>query len=120
MRDPTRGGVATTLNEIAESAGLGIAIDEESIPVTQKIKAASELLGIDPLYVANEGKALLVVQSAQAKNILRALQAHPYGRYARIIGEVVKEPKARVILRTAFNTERILDMLTSEPLPRIC
>jgi len=120
MRDPTRGGVATTLNEIAESSGLGIIINEKDIPLSQKIKAASELLGIDPLYVANEGKALLIVAQAQAENIVAVLRKHPYGRNARVIGEVAKAPRERVILRTAYKTERILDMLTSEPLPRIC
>ncbi|MDO8661678.1 MAG: hydrogenase expression/formation protein HypE [Candidatus Omnitrophota bacterium] len=120
MRDPTRGGIATTLNEIAEASNLGIFIDEKNIPVSKKIKAVSELLGIDSLYVANEGKALLVVVPEEADKVIRLLRRHPLGKNAEIIGTVVKKPAGRVILRTVFNTERILDMLTSEPLPRIC
>jgi len=120
MRDPTRGGVATTLNEVAEASGLGLIINEKSIPISEKVRVASELLGIDPLYIANEGKALLVVSAKEAGGIVSLLKRHTLGRNAKIIGEVVKGPKARLLLRTAFNTERILDMLTSEPLPRIC
>ncbi len=120
MRDPTRGGVATTLNEIAENSGLGIIIDEESIPVSGKVKAACELLGIDPLYIANEGIALLVVKRKSAVKILKLLRKHPLGRSAQIIGKIVKEPKGRVIMSTSLGTRRIVDMLTSEPLPRIC
>lgn len=120
MRDPTRGGLATTLNEAAEASGLGIIIEEKALPISKKIKAASELLGIDPLYVANEGKALLVVSPQEADKVVSLLQKHPLARNAKIIGSVVKKPAGRVILRTLFNTERILDMLTSEPLPRIC
>ncbi|MDD2679977.1 MAG: hydrogenase expression/formation protein HypE [Candidatus Omnitrophica bacterium] len=120
MRDPTRGGLATTLNEIAEGSGLGIVIEEKNIPLSGKVKAACELLGIDPLYVANEGKAVLVVKAEEAAKIIRFLHKHPLGRNAKIIGTLVKRPRARLLLRTIFNTERILDMLTSEPLPRIC
>jgi len=120
MRDPTRGGVATALNEIAEATGQGIIIQEKNIPVSSKIRVACELLGIDPLYVANEGRAILVVANKSADKILPLLKKHPLGRKARVMGEVVKEPKSRVLLQTIFNTHRILDMLTSEPLPRIC
>jgi hydrogenase expression/formation protein HypE len=120
MRDPTRGGVATTLNEIAEESGLGIIINEKDIPMSEKIKVASELLGIDPLYIANEGKALLVVKAEEAMAINNLLRRHPKGRNSKIIGEVAKQPRSRVVLRTLINTERIIDMLTSEPLPRIC
>lgn len=120
MRDPTRGGIATTLNEIAESAGLGIVIDEESIPLSSKVKAACELLGIDPLYVANEGIAVLAVKKDAAGKALDLLKKHPLGRNARVIASAVKEPKGRVILNTALGTRRIVDMLTSDPLPRIC
>lgn len=120
MRDPTRGGVATTLNEITQGANLGIIIEEKCIPVSEKVRVASELLGIDPLYVANEGKALLVVSAKEAIRVIGFLHRHRLGRNAKIIGRVVREPKKRLILRTAFNTERVLDMLTSEPLPRIC
>lgn len=120
MRDPTRGGVATTLNEIAEGSRFGIAIEEENIPISTKVRAASELLGIDPFYIGNEGIAILVVNPDNAKEILRLLKKHPLGKNAQIIGEVVKKPKGRVILNTAIGSQRIVDMLTSEPLPRIC
>jgi len=120
MRDPTRGGVATTLNEVAEASGLGVIIEEKKIPVSTKVKTACELLGIDPLYVANEGRAILIVKPGDAKNVLGSLKKHPLGRNAQEIGEVVREPKGRVILNTILGTQRIVDMLTSEPLPRIC
>jgi len=120
MRDPTRGGVATTLNEVAEAAGLGIFIDEKNIPVSEKVRTACELLGLDPLYIANEGKALIVVRKGSEKKVLALLKKHSLGRKANIIGEMSSKQKGRVILRTALGTERIIDMLTSEPLPRIC
>ncbi len=120
MRDPTRGGVATTLNEIVENSGLGIVIDEQDIPLSGKVRAACELLGIDPLYIANEGKAVLVVKKDGVKKVLNLLRKHLLGRDAQIIGTVVKRPKGRVILNTILGTQRIVDMLTSEPLPRIC
>jgi len=120
MRDPTRGGVATTLNEIAENSGLGIIIDEKEIPISVKAKAACELLGIDPLYIANEGVAILVVKKSSAKKVVNLLRRHPLGKDAEIIGRIVRHPKARVILNTVLGTQRIVDMLTSEPLPRIC
>ncbi len=120
MRDPTRGGVATTLNEIAENSGLGVIIDELNIPLSGKVKAACELLGMDPLYIANEGRAILVVKKAGAERVLNLLRKDPLGRNAQIIGRVVNKPKGRVILNTVLGTQRIVDMLTSEPLPRIC
>jgi hydrogenase expression/formation protein HypE len=120
MRDPTRGGVATTLNEVAEAANLGIFIDEKNIPVSSKVRAASELLGIDPLYVANEGRAILIVRKGSEKKVLSLLKKHPLGRNAKIIGEVRVEQKGRVVLNTFLGTSRIIDMLTGEPLPRIC
>lgn len=120
MRDPTRGGLATTLNEIAEQSGLGIIIEEKNIPISKKVEVASELLGIDPLYVACEGRAILVVKENSTKKILDLLRRHPLGCKAKEIGTVVKENPARVILNTVVGTQRIVDMLTSEPLPRIC
>jgi hydrogenase expression/formation protein HypE len=120
MRDPTRGGVATTLNEVVEACGLGIIIDEKHIPVSSKVRVACELLGIDPLYVACEGRAMLIVENKNANKVLSLLKKHRLGRNAKIIGEVVKEPRKRLILNTILGTQRIVDMLTSEPLPRIC
>lgn len=120
MRDPTRGGVATTLNEIARGRNLGIIINEKEIPISSKVKAASELLGIDPLYIANEGIAILVAAKDSANKVLSLLKKHPLGRNSRIIGVVEKEPKRCVVLNTAVGTQRIVEMLTSEPLPRIC
>jgi hydrogenase expression/formation protein HypE len=120
MRDPTRGGVATTLNEFAQESGCGIVIDERALPIAPRVRGACELLGIDPLYVANEGKALIVVARPDAEKVARQLRCHALGRRARIIGEVVKSPKGRVILTTSSGTSRIVDMLESDPLPRIC
>jgi len=120
MRDPTRGGVATTLNEITQNSRLGIVINEKNIPVSSKVRAASELLGIDPLYVACEGRAIIITEDRGAKKVLALLKKHPLGRRAQIIGEVTKKLQGRVVLKTILGTERIIDMLTSEPLPRIC
>lgn len=120
MRDPTRGGLATTLNEITEAIGLGVVIEENNIPITNKVRAAGELLGIDPLYVANEGVALIIVKKSGSKQTLRLLKKHPLGKNAREIGSVVKSHLGRVILNTVSGAQRIVDMLTSEPLPRIC
>ena len=120
MRDPTRGGLATTLNEIAQSTQLGVIIQGQSIPIDNKVRAIGELLGIDPLYIANEGKAVIVADSKSADTIVKLLKQQRLGRYAGIIGKVVANPKGMVILKTTVGTERILDMLSSEPLPRIC
>lgn len=120
MRDPTRGGLATTLNEIAEASKSGIIIEERNIPISQKVRAASELLGIDPLYVANEGIAVMIVAAHAAEKVLCLLKRHPLGKNSRIIASVTREPRGRVILKTILGTERIVDMLVSDPLPRIC
>ncbi len=120
MRDPTRGGVATTLNEITQNSRLGIVINEKNIPVSSKVRAASELLGVDPLYVACEGRAVIITEDRSARKVLTLLKKHPLGRRAQIIGEVTKKLQGRVVLKTILGTERIIDMLTSEPLPRIC
>jgi hydrogenase expression/formation protein HypE len=120
MRDPTRGGLATTLNEMAEFSRLGIIIEEKNIPISTKVKAACELLGIDPLYVANEGIAVLVVRPDGAKKVSNLLKRHPLGKNTKIIGAIVKENPGQVVLNTILGTQRIVDMLTSEPLPRIC
>jgi len=120
MRDPTRGGLATTLNEISQASGKGFIIHEKNIPISSKVKAACELLGIDPLYVACEGRAVIIVDDKNAGKILSLLKKNPLGRNARIIGEVIKEPRGKVILETVIGSERIIDMLTGDALPRIC
>lgn len=120
MRDPTRGGLATTLNEITQSTGCAISLEEKNIPVSAPVKSACEILGLDPLYIANEGKALLIVASKMAQKILRQIKKHPLGKNSRIIGEVEKSPRGKVYLKTASGGKRIVDMLTSDALPRIC
>ena len=120
MRDPTRGGLATTLNEIAESSRLGIIIEEKNIPISMKPRAACELLGIDPLYIGNEGIAVLVVRPDGVKKVLNLLRRHPLGINTKEIGVIIKEHSGKVVLNTILGTQRIVDMLTSEPLPRIC
>ncbi len=120
LRDPTRGGVATTLNEFAADAQVGIKLDEEAIPVRAPVRGACEVLGIDPLYVANEGKLVAVVPGDEAEAALAALRAHPLGQEAVRIGEVVAEHPGLVALRTGLGAERIVDMPVGEQLPRIC
>jgi hydrogenase expression/formation protein HypE len=120
LRDATRGGVATILNEVATSAGVGVQVNEDAIPVSPVVRGASELLGIDPMYVACEGRLVAVVAPDQAAVALAALRAHPLGAQAAIIGEVTAEPPGAVLLRTAFGGTRIVDLLVGDPLPRIC
>jgi hydrogenase expression/formation protein HypE len=120
LRDPTRGGLATSLNEIALQSKVGIKIFEESIPVKPAVAAACEMLGFDPLYVANEGKLIAIVGGKHAERLLTTMQSHPLGVDAAIIGEVTDSPGDHVILKTAFGTTRIIDMLSGEMLPRIC
>ena len=120
MRDPTRGGIATTLKELATSSAVGIEIDEKKIPVRQSVTGACEILGLDPLYVANEGKLLAVVAPQAADTILEAMRAHPLGRDADIIGEIVADHPRRVLLKTGIGGRRIVDTLFGEQLPRIC
>jgi hydrogenase expression/formation protein HypE len=120
MRDPTRGGLAATLNEIAQQAGVGIRLNEAAIPVAAAVTAACELLGLDPLYVANEGKLVALVAPRSAPAVLAAMRAHPLGREAADIGEVVADEHRFVQMRTAFGGERIVDWLAGEQLPRIC
>jgi hydrogenase expression/formation protein HypE len=120
LRDPTRGGVATTLNEIAVQSNVGIMLDEAKIPVRQAVASVCEMLGFDPLYIANEGKLLAIVPQNKADKILEAMHRTKYGEGAVIIGEIVKQPEKRVLLRTAFGTTRIVDVLLGELLPRIC
>jgi hydrogenase expression/formation protein HypE len=120
MRDATRGGVATILNEIASAAGVGVLVTEDDIPVRPVVRGASELLGIDPMYVACEGRLVAVVDSASADQALAALRAHPQGAEAAVIGQVTAEPPGIVQLKTAFGGTRIVDLLVGDPLPRIC
>jgi len=120
MRDPTRGGVGTVANELAHDTDLGIVLDESALPIAPAVGGACDLLGIDPLYVANEGKLLAVVAAEEADAALAAMQAHPLGTGAARIGEVVADPAGIVVLRTTFGGTRIVDMLVGDPLPRIC
>jgi hydrogenase expression/formation protein HypE len=120
MRDPTRGGLATTLNEIAQQSGVGMRLQESAIPVQASVRAACEFLGLDPLYIANEGKLVAICPAAEAAAALAALQAHPLGQQAAIIGEVVNDAHQFVRVQTDFGGERLLDWLSGEMLPRIC
>ncbi|MCX7984451.1 MAG: hydrogenase expression/formation protein HypE [Bacteroidetes bacterium] len=120
LRDPTRGGLASALNEIAEAANVGIEIDESSIPIREEVRSACEILGLDPLYVANEGKLLAFVPPSIAHKILAIMRSHPLGYNATIIGRVVEKHPCTVVLRTNFGTTRVVDMISGEQLPRIC
>ncbi len=120
MRDPTRGGLASTLNEWAQAAGVGITVEQTSIPVREEVRAACELLGLDPLYAANEGKVVAGVSPEYTDGALAALRAHPFGRAAAIIGEVTTAHAGRVVMRTPLGAHRLLDMLSGDQLPRIC
>lgn len=120
LRDPTRGGVGTVCNELAQASGLGIVLDELKLPIRPVVNGACEMLGIDPLYVANEGKYLAVLAPDEAEAALAAMHAHPLGADAAVIGEVTDKIGATVALRTGFGGTRIVDMLVGDPLPRIC
>lgn len=120
MRDATRGGVGTVCNELAQAAGIAVVLDEQALPIQPQVLGACDLLGIDPLYVANEGKFVAIVPADEAGAAVTALQAHESGGRAAVIGEVMAEPEGIVALRTAFGGSRIVDMLVGDPLPRIC
>lgn len=120
LRDPTRGGLATTLNELAAQSGVGIEIDEALVPVHEPVRAASELLGLDPLYVANEGKLVAIVEGRDASRVLGVMRSQRYAEEAAVIGRVVADHPARVVLHSLLGTRRLLDMLAGEQLPRIC
>lgn len=120
LRDPTRGGLATTLNEIARQSGVAIEIEERAIPLHPAVQSACEMLGFDPLYVANEGKLVACVAPEAAEIVLAAMRAHPYGRQAAAIGRVKEGPAGQVTLKTPIGGTRLLDMLAGEMLPRIC
>ncbi len=120
LRDPTRGGLATSLNEIAQQSQVGICIHEDVIPVRPEVKGACELLGIDPLYLANEGKLIACVAAADAEKLIDTMHKNPYGRDACIIGKVISDHPGKVSMKTIIGGNRIVDMLVGEPLPRIC
>lgn len=120
LRDATRGGIATVLNEFAAASNVGIRIEEALIPQRAEVRGMCEILGLDPLYLANEGKMLVVVPQQHAQTVLAAMRSHEKGSNAAIIGEVISQPEKTVILQTVFGGERIVDMLVGEQLPRIC
>lgn len=120
LRDPTRGGVASALNEIATAARVGIRLNEAAIPLNDAVRGACEILGLDPLYVANEGKFIAIVAREVAEQVLATMRAHPLGARAAIIGEVVAEHPGKVYLRSRIGGMRVVDMLSGEQLPRIC
>jgi hydrogenase expression/formation protein HypE len=120
LRDPTRGGLATTLNELASQSGVGIQIFQDRIPVKDAVRGMCEILGFDPLYIANEGKMVIIAAAEDADRILDALKKNRYGKDAAVIGEVTSQHKGRVILKTGLGASRILDMPAGDLLPRIC
>lgn len=120
LRDPTRGGLATTLKEIATDSGYCVLIEEDLIPVPPGVRGACELLGLDPLYIANEGILSAIVSSDAAESVLKTMKKHPLGKESRIIGEVQKSPTGMVLLKTAIGGTRIIEMLSGDQLPRIC
>ncbi|MBL8497646.1 hydrogenase expression/formation protein HypE [Nitrosomonas sp. JL21] len=120
LRDPTRGGIATTLNEIAQQSSIGMMIHEDRLPIRQEVNAACEFLGLDPLYIANEGKLVAICAAGDAENLLNVMRAHPLGRNAAIIGEVIEDAHCFVQMQTSFGGNRVVDWLSGEQLPRIC
>ena len=120
LRDPTRGGITSALSEIAQTAKVGMLLDEAQIPISEEVKGACEILGLDPLYVANEGKLLAILPAANADGVLAAMRAHPLGQEAAIIGEVTADHPGYVLMKTRIGGTRVVDMLSGEQLPRIC
>jgi hydrogenase expression/formation protein HypE len=120
MRDPTRGGVATSLNELARDSGLGIVLYEEAVPLRREVRGACEILGLDPLHIANEGQFLAIVAERDADRALAAVRAVAGGEGATLIGEVRAEPARQVLGISAYGGTRVIDMLVGDPLPRIC
>jgi hydrogenase expression/formation protein HypE len=120
LRDPTRGGLSSSLNEIASRSHVGIELEENSIPIREEVQGACEMLGLDPLYVANEGKLVAIVEPNAAERILEAMHQHPLGLNARMIGTVTRSHPTMVSLRTRLGTSRIVDLLAGDQLPRIC
>lgn len=120
LRDPTRGGIASTLNEIATRSGVGVMLQEEDIPVRETVRGACEMLGLDPLYVANEGKLIAVVSAEAAPSVLRRMRSHPLGGESREIGQIIEAPSGMVLMKTSVGGTRVVDTLFGEQLPRIC
>ena len=120
LRDPTRGGVTSATAEIAQSAGVGIVLHEAALPISEEVKGACEILGLDPLYVANEGKLIAIVPAAAAAAALAAMQSHSLGKEAAVIGEVTAEHPGFVVMRTRVGGTRVVDMISGEQIPRIC
>ena len=120
LRDPTRGGITSALTEIAQAAKVGMLLNEDAIPISEEVKGACEILGLDPLYVANEGKLLAITAASMADRVLAAMQSHPLGREAAIIGEVTDDHPGFVMMKTRVGGKRVVDMLSGEQLPRIC
>jgi hydrogenase expression/formation protein HypE len=120
MRDPTRGGLAATVCDIAKTSSVGIRLHESALPVSPAVRGACDLLGLDPLTIANEGKVVVFCRGQDAERVLAAMKEHPLGKDARQIGEVTEKPKGMALLRTMIGGERIIDMPTGEDLPRIC
>jgi hydrogenase expression/formation protein HypE len=120
LRDPTRGGLATTLNEIARRSHVGIVLDEKRIPIREDVKGACEILGTDPLYVANEGKLIAIVGGSDGTKVVERMRGHQHGQQAQIIGEVVGDDPRMVVMRTGIGGTRVVDMMLGEQLPRIC
>ena len=120
LRDPTRGGLSSTLNEIASRSRVGMTLEERAIPIREEVRGACEMLGLDPLYVANEGKLVAIVESDAAELLLEVMRQHPFGRNAQVIGTVTEEEAGLVVMRTTLGTTRIVDMLAGDQLPRIC
>jgi hydrogenase expression/formation protein HypE len=120
MRDPTRGGLSSALNELAAASNVGVVLDEAAVPLRPEVRGACEMLGLDPLYVANEGKLIAVVPPEDAGRVLGAMRAHPLGREAALVGSVVADHPGLVILRSRVGGERVVTLLAGEQLPRIC
>ena len=120
LRDPTRGGISSSLNEIAQSSNFGMQINETEIPIDEQVKAACEILGLDPLYIANEGKLIAIVDNSDAEKILEKMRQSEFGKDAVIIGEITEENPGKVIMKTSIGSNRVVDMLSGEQLPRIC
>ncbi len=120
MRDATRGGIATVLNEFAQSSNVGVRVEEQAIPLRDEVRGMCEILGLDPLYLANEGKLVAIVSARDADKLLHSMREHPAGKHSSIIGEVTETPLKTVVLSTSFGGQRVVDMLVGEQLPRIC